>query len=344
MALRDWQPGQNPPETEPSIIKTYESRPQLPIRIFFPESYRYNDPVGPEGARPPLPTLFTIHGGGFVFGDPSDNDAWNYIFSNLHNALVIALNYAKAPGSPFPGAVADLEALVPAVLADPDLAPCIRQDKVGMAGFSAGGNLTLSINENPAIREKITAGVVPIYPPVDFSVPPKLKSETRRYKPALGGVRGADKDFLLDVSEAFNKAYIPEGHDVRDPLLSPFFADRSTLPRRIWVIGCELDMLGHEAWRTASRLAGRKVPGLGERIGQEEPGKPGVLITDGDERFAWEEKNGDGEVKWLCVPDAVHGFDMEPAAAASADEATREDGYLKRDEVIRLAGEWLFGQ
>lgn len=103
-------------------------------------------------------------------------------------------------------------------------------------------------------------------------------------------------------------------------------------------------MLGHEAWRAACKWAGRAVPGLDQRIGQEEPaegGKLGVLITQGDQRFAWEEKNRDGEIKWLCVPDAGHGFDMP--GALGADEKDTEDGGLKRDALIKMTGEWLFG-
>lgn len=343
MAIRHWQRRRNPPATYPSIIKTYKQRPRLPVRIFFPVSYQY-DPNS-EVTQPPLPTLFTIHGGGFVLGDPSDNDDFNHIFANQHNALVIALNYAKAPANPFPGPLSDLEAQITAVFADPDLAPFIRQDKVGMAGFSAGGNLTLAMCQFPAIREKITAGIVPIYPVVDFSIGKDVKKDTRRYKSALGGMRGRENDLLLPLSDAFNWSYIPVGQDVRDPLLSPIFAERSSLPRRIWLMGCELDMLGHEAWQLACKLAGRPVPGLDQPIGQAEPessGQLGALITEGDERFAWGEKNQDGEIKWLCVPDATHGFDA--SGDMKADEKTVEDGILKRDRIIKMAGEWLFGQ
>ncbi|KUI65568.1 Acetyl esterase [Cytospora mali] len=344
MARRHWQQRRNPPETYPSIIKTYKSRPRLPVRIFFPKSYRYNDPAHSEPPLPPLPTLFTIHGGGFVVGDSSDNDAWNRIFANQHNSLVIALNYAKAPGNPFPGPLSDLEALITAVFADQDLAPLIKQDKAGIAGFSAGGNLALAISQFPTIRDKITAGIVPIYPVIDFSVDPEQKKDTRRYKSALGGSRGGDTDPLLAISAVFDWSYIPVGHDVRDPLLSPVYAERSSLPRRIWLVGCELDMLGHECWRLACRLAGREVPGLDQPIGQEEPeqsGEAGALIIGEDDRFSWEEKDRDGEIKWLCVPDVIHGFDM--SGVRGSDEKALEDARLKRDQIIKMAGEWLFG-
>lgn len=346
MTVRHWRQSRSPPDDYPTLIKTYASRPRLPVRVFFPKAYdRQRQSQSSSPSPPGLPLLLSIHGGGFVVGDPSDNDAWNHIFANQHNALVVALNYAKAPASPFPGPLADLEAQIAAVFEDDELMPHVDKARVGLVGFSAGGNLTLTISQFPSVRDRITAGIVPIYPVADLSITPEQKAATRRYKPALYGARGAAQDPLVKVASAFDWSYIPVGHDLRDPLLSPVFVDRAALPERVWVIGCELDMLGHEAWRLACRLTGRQVPSLDQLIGQEAPeesGKLGALITTGDQRFAWEEKNRDGEVKWLCVPDARHGFDMP--GAMGADETTSEDGRLKRDEIIRLAGEWLFRQ
>lgn len=342
MMVRHWRQGRSPPDEFPTIIKTYPSRPRLPVRVFFPKAYDRQSQSRPP---PGLPLLLSIHGGGFVVGDPSDNDAWNHVFANQHNALVVALNYAKAPASPFPGPLADLEAQIDAVFADEELISHVDKARVGLVGFSAGGNLVLTVSQFPSVRDRITAGIVPIYPVADFSITPQQKALTRRYKPALHGARGATKDPLVKVADAFDWSYIPVGHDLRDPLLSAVFVDRADLPGRVWVIGCELDMLGHEAWRLACRLTGRQVPALDQPIGQEAPeesGELGALITAGDQRFAWEEKNRDGEVKWLCVADAGHAFDMP--GALGADEKTSEDGRLKRDAIIRMAGEWLFRQ
>ena len=346
MMIRHWKQRRSLPSTYPTIIKTYPSRPRLPVRVFFPEAYdRESQSQSQSRSAPALPLLLSIHGGGFVVGDPSDSDVWNHAFSNQNNCLVVALNYAKAPGNPFPGPLADLEAQIGAVFADEELAPHLDTARVGLMGFSAGGNLALTVSQFPSVRDRITTGIVPIYPVVDFSITPQQKASTRRYKPALQGSRGATRDPLLRLADAFDWSYVPVGHDLRDPLLSPAFVDRGALPRRVWIIGCELDMLGHEAWRLACRLTGRQVPTLDQPIGQEAPeesGRLGALITTGDQRFAWEEKNRDGEVKWLCVADAGHGFDLP--GALGADEDTSEDGRLKREAIIRMTGEWLFRQ
>lgn len=133
------------------------------------------------------------------------------------------------------------------------------------------------------------------------------------------------------------------GQDLCDPQLSPFFAKRSDFPKRLWIVGCELDLLGHEAWRAAHKFAGQPVPGLDRPLGQEAPaegGKPGTLIWAGDDRFAFEVKEQDQAVRWLCVPDAAHGFDM--AALMGGDAREVEDGLLKRDALIEEMGKWLF--
>lgn len=199
MAVRHTKQRLLPAETSPTLTKTYPVRPKLPIRIFFPKSYD-------RQSAKPLPLLFSIHGGGFVFGEPSDNDVFNSIFCQKHSALVVALNYAKAPANPFPGPRLDLEALIDAVLSDPELTPHIDNDRVGITGFSAGGALALAVSQIPAVRDRITAGLVPIYPATDLSKGHTDKAATRRYKAALGGTRSKPKDFLLPAAPLFDWA------------------------------------------------------------------------------------------------------------------------------------------
>ncbi|GAB1318529.1 Alpha/beta hydrolase fold-3 domain-containing protein [Madurella fahalii] len=321
-----------PADNEPDLVKTYPALKSLPIRIFFPPSYSSS-----SGKK--LPTLLTLHGGGFTVGTPHYNDTWNRAFARTHNFLVVALNYSKAPGSPFPGAIEELEVLIPLVLADASLPVDARRVAVG--GFSAGGNLALAAAQRAGVRGRVAAAV-PLYPVVDFVAGEAGKARARRYKPALGGFRARERDFLLAMNPIFNWAYLPPGLRRDHPLLSPFYADPDALPPNIFTIACEMDLLAPEAQRMMCKLAGRRVPGLEEVIGQEGTAGKGELITEGDDRFSWEEETPDGRrYKWLLVPDTIHGFDQDNIAGLTKDRVLLEDAWMKRDKVIKLIGEWL---
>ncbi|KAJ7758469.1 Alpha/Beta hydrolase protein [Mycena maculata] len=327
-----------PPAIRPDIIKIYPCRKHLPVRIFLPP------PDSVPGAA-----LFTIHGGGFMLGSPHDNDAWNAAFAAQFRVPVIGLNYAKAPANPYPGPTDDVEALLLAALADPALPP-IRT--AALLGWSAGGNLCLSVAQRPAVRAtRKIAALVPLYPVVDFTLPGALKTAGRRFKPALGGYRGGGGDVVAGLGDAFTHAYLRVGADRRDPGLSPLFAARETLPARVFVLGAELDMLAGEAWRAACGWGGRRVPGLAEVPGGAGVVGKGALVleSDGDERFpreereryAWEEAGeGRSGVRWLLVPDTVHGFDQNIGSVVK-DEVLMEDARIKTGKTMRIIGEWL---
>ncbi|KAH8162597.1 hypothetical protein CIB48_g5645 [Xylaria polymorpha] len=150
-----------------------------------------------------LPTVFIIHGGGFCMGSPEDDDVWSERFATMHNVLVIELNYRKAPAHPFPTATYDIEALMLAVFNDESL---------------------------PLDKSRIAV--------VDQTIHTKEKLKMRYYKPDLNpGTRGKSSDLLAGWGQTFRWSYIPIGHDLRDPLLSPYFALRDDLPPHVFLIG-----------------------------------------------------------------------------------------------------------
>ncbi|KAL2140424.1 hypothetical protein VTI28DRAFT_3807 [Corynascus sepedonium] len=329
----------SPGENEPDKIKSYPVRKFLKIRIFFPPSY---DPAAcshGKTAQTKLPTLLTCHGGGFMVGEARDNDAWNRTFAKRHGFLVVALDYTKTPRAPFPTALRDIEALVGCVLSDPSLP--VDTTRVAVTGWSAGGNLVLAATQLPSLRGRIRAAI-PFYPLVDFVPGYEAKAKGRRYKPTLGGFRSNENDFLLRMIGLFDWGYLHPGQRCDDPLLSPYYASPGDLPPNIFLIGCELDMLAHEAWRMACKLAGKKVPALDEAVGREGVAGKGELITEGDERFAWEETTENGSrYRWLLVPDMVHGFDHGTIEGIAKDPVMMEDARIKTAKVIDLIGEWL---
>lgn len=209
-------------------------------------------------------------------------------------------------------------------------------------GFSSGGNLVLAACQLQTIRDTVRpSAVCPIYPLVDLATRPEDKAATRHYKPALGpGPRGSAADVLSPVSRLFGWSYLPYGQPLRDPLLSPIFAPRGHLPRKVFIVAAELDRLAHEAWRMESALTHRPEPAPGVKVGREEPGAPGELVLD-DERFAFRHVGGGGEeVRWLLVPDQIHGFDLEPAGFHGSEEAFR-DAHVKAEAYQKILGDWL---
>ncbi|KAF4984574.1 hypothetical protein FZEAL_250 [Fusarium zealandicum] len=303
----------------PDLVKSYGCRPRLPIRVFVPKSHDPSSSIK-------LPTLFIIHGGGFVLGNARDEDPWTRAFADTHSTLVIALNYSKAPRACFPTPIYDLEQVVLAALSDSSLP--LDQARIAIGGFSAGGNLALSVSTLPSMSgqgdgiRRIHA-VVPMYAAMDMSVKRTYKTQTRRYKPALGGFRARSADYLLRFSPVFDWAYVPQNQDLRDPRLSPLFVSRDLLPSNVFVIACELDMLAGESWRMVCGLTGR--PTGEERVGRDQPGRAGELILD-DERYHFDVSEGGCRQMRALHRDSEHEKDAEP----------------KTRECQRMIAEWLF--
>lgn len=259
----------------------------------------------------------------------------------MHNMLVVALNYRKAPAYPFPTATHDIEALTLAVFDDESLP--IDKSRIAIGGFSAGGSLTLSVCQLPSIRQKVKpSAAVPIYSVVDKSIPTEVKISTRYYKPDLApGIRGEPTDFLAKLGDIFLWSYINPGVDLQDALLSPYFASTDTLPPHIFFVATELDQLAHESWCMANKLAGRPEPPFTEKVGQEKrAAEKGQLILD-DERYAFEhvDEGGKRSIRWLLVPDQIHGFDRLPPNWHGQESL--EDAKLKEVAYQKAVGEWL---
>lgn len=355
-------------------------------RIFLPASYDQTSPAT-------LPALFTIHGGGFCIGHARGDDEWNRSFSDSQHIVVIALNYSKAPEHPFPTAVHDVGALLHAVLADESL-PIDRttnseyqRSRTAILGFSAGGNLALSASQLPSIRahECSPSAVISCYGHLDMTIPAEEKLVNRPWKQGdlLPPPRNAPTEPWMTVSPAFGWGYIPYGQDLRDPFLSPYFAPRDRLPPFVCVLAAELDMMAHESWRLACRLARegvaasfgspdkddravklRRIPDrksndprwrvcgrenrvgrMGELIGVG-PSQSSLLATEDEEeeeaeRFAFEDNWGNGGVKWLLVPDVMHGFDNPNSRWWLGGQETMDDAEIKAEACRVELGRWL---
>jgi hypothetical protein len=90
------------------------------------------------------PVVLNFHGGGFTLGSPMDDARWCTTVVNECNAVVIAVDYRRAPEMPFPTAVEDgVDAVIWVHQHAEELG--IDPNKIALSGFSSGANMACSI-------------------------------------------------------------------------------------------------------------------------------------------------------------------------------------------------------
>ncbi|KAK9424471.1 putative Alpha/Beta hydrolase protein [Seiridium unicorne] len=326
-----------PPASYPTFVKQYEARSHLPIRVFLPQSYDMS-----SGGI--LPVLFTVHGGGFSIGSAADDDRWNRLMADTQGLMVIGLNHSKAPLAPYPTAIYDIEAVILAVMSDMTLP--IDRTRTAIGGSFSGATLAFAVVQLPSIRQQVGfQAAVSSCGLLELGISTSAKADTRPYKPSLSSARSATTDSLTSALPSIQWSYTPAGTDMTDPLYAPFYAPASALPPHVCLMAAELDILAHDSWRMACRLASRRVPGMHERVGRSGAGAVGKLELS-DERFVFEDTttrpNGaKTSVKWLLVPDVIHGFDLKMPDALIGDDETREDAREKTRQLVASLGQWL---
>ena len=105
---------------------------QIPIRIYTPPG------------NGPFPVILYFHGGGFVIATIDTYDASARALCDYARALVVSVEYRKAPEAPFPAALNDAIASYKWVTSRAGYYGGIAS-KVALAGESAGGNLAAEV-------------------------------------------------------------------------------------------------------------------------------------------------------------------------------------------------------
>lgn len=122
----------------------------------------------PDGAGPDAPLILNFHGGGFTSGDPRQSEWWCCTVAAGSGAVVLSVDYRKAPEHPYPAAPEDCyDATVWAVQHADELGA--DPSRLGVMGDSAGGNLAAVValmardRSGPPIALQVL-----IYPAVEF--------------------------------------------------------------------------------------------------------------------------------------------------------------------------------
>jgi len=113
---------------------TYGADPMQKVRVYMPYGTQ-------ASAR--LPVVVYYHGGGFVFADLNVYDSTPRMLAKQLNAVVVSVEYRKAPEAKFPAQHDDALAAYRWTL---DNAAALGGDtrRLALAGESAGGNLAIA--------------------------------------------------------------------------------------------------------------------------------------------------------------------------------------------------------
>lgn len=264
---------------QPDAIKTYSSEKHL----FASRVFRS---TGLPNTRMPL--VIRIHGGGFIMNSPAaDDQLARYLAANAA-CTVISMDYSKAPLHPFPAAYEDLIEQTSAAIQD--IEENIDPDRVVLCGSSSGGNLALAIAQDSRLRCKLL-GVIALTPIVDLAQPLEEKMASRP-DPDV-------PDFLAPLYETMKPLYIGSSDvGLGDVRLSPSrFAEREDLPRHLYLISAEHDLLSKEAESMAAKLA------LGK---EKRRTQSGWHTTD---------------VRWDLIKGQKHGFENFPVKDKQLEQA-----------------------
>ena len=222
-----------------------------------------------------------LHGGGYVMGSAQGYRGVAAAISAASGHPVVVPDYRRAPEAPLPAPVEDAAAVM-------GWAAQTYGDRWVLAGDSAGGGLTMaSLIRARDSGTALPAGAVLMSPLADFTASGE----------SFDTHAGTDTAISKRSVKSLAVAYL-QGHDPRDPLVSPVFGDLSGLPAT-FILVSEREVLLDDARALHAAL--------------QEGGTPSTLSV----------------YSWVC-----HAWTMFTAYMPRAQHAAAEIGHFVRD-VLR---------
>lgn len=204
----------------------------IDARIYTPKS----------SDKKPYPVVAYWHGGGFVLGGLDTYDASARAIAKEANAIVVALDYRRAPEAKFPAAHDDAFAGYQWVVTN---AASFGGDpkRIAVAGESAGGNLAANV----AIAARDRGAAVPVhellvYPVAGTNMSTDSYREWDNAKPLTKG-----------MMTWFFDNYTRSPDDAKDPRMDLVDAKLQSLPKTT-IILAEIDPLRSDGELLAKRL------------------------------------------------------------------------------------------
>ena len=208
---------------------------RIPLRVLVPETVRG--------------VFLHFHGGGMVIGDAVYSDLSNEAIALECNVAVVSVNYRLAPEYPYPAAPDDAEAAALWLAANAQAE--LGSDRLLIGGDSAGANLSvvtmLRLRDGHGFQPFQCANLV--FGVYDWALTPSvfLKGQTT---PVLNARR---MKFFLDQ-------YVSDHSRLREPDISPLWANLAGLPPALFTVGTmdallDDSMFMHGRWLAAGNAS-----------------------------------------------------------------------------------------
>jgi epsilon-lactone hydrolase len=167
--------------------------------------------------------LVHVHGGGYVFGPGEAGTREAILMAGYGRIRIISVDYRMPPDFPYPAALDDAMAVWKEVTktADPK--------RMAIFGTSTGGGMTLAM----VLRAKteglpLPAAIAPGTPWSDMT----KTGDSYFTNEMLDNVLVSDDGWLGDAAKLY-----ANGHDLKDPMLSPIYGDFAGFPPTILTSG-----------------------------------------------------------------------------------------------------------
>lgn len=204
---------------------------QIPVRVYTPSG------------KGPFPVIVYFHGGGWVIADLDTYDSSARALTSGAGAILVSVDYRKAPENKYPAAADDAYAATQWVM---EHAKDWNGDpaRVAVAGESAGGNLATVT----CLMARDKKGRMPIfqllvYPIADFD-PDSASYQDSGQGPIL------TKDMMI----WFYQQYVTDPAQARNPYVSPMQAETLKGLPPAMVITDGFDVLRAEGMQYAAKL------------------------------------------------------------------------------------------
>jgi salicylate hydroxylase len=178
-----------------------------------------------------------FHGGGYLIGSAKGSLEYASRLATAVDGVCYTIDYRLAPEHPYPAAIDDAVAAYRALLGRG-----IPASSILLSGESAGGGLAVAVVL--ALRmagDALPAGILAVAPFADLT----LSGESVR------AFNGDDPAANRDLLTFMGASYF-QGHEPKDPLVSPLFGDLSGLPP-VFVTAAQGEVLLSDATRLAER-------------------------------------------------------------------------------------------